>query len=175
MRALPAVLALVVLAACTPPSRAGQDLALGAAVLPSAERTPLGALAGTTLTGRRLALRSVVGQGVVAVNVWASWCAPCRREMPVLARAHGNGLRVLGIDERDRAGRARAFAAAAGARYPSLQDPQGRLLARLHSLPQQGVPSTVFLDGRGRTIARYIGPLDDRALRTLLNRIGRKP
>jgi protein SCO1/2 len=147
----------------------------GVDAYPVQGRRPSPALVGRTLSGGHLSLTRYLGRhrgDVVAVNVWASWCGPCRAEMPLLARVDGHGLRVVGVDERDAAGAARAFARSRGATYPSLQDPDGQLLRQLAMLPQQGIPSTVFLDGRGRVAARVIGPVHPADLRVVLRTIG---
>jgi thiol-disulfide isomerase/thioredoxin len=148
------------------------SLGVGVQVFPVAERSPAPSLRGTTITGASFDLADATGHGLVAVNVWASWCGPCRREMPVLVQAAGKSLRVVGIDERDSAGSARTFATSRGARYPSLADPQGKLLGRLRMLPQTGVPSTVFLDREGRVAARVIGPVDSHVLGRILRQLG---
>jgi thiol-disulfide isomerase/thioredoxin len=152
-----------------PSSTAG--LGPGVAVFPVGQRSAPPQLRGTTLAGESLDLSDVVGHGIVAVNVWASWCGPCRQEMPRLAHAAGV-IRVVGIDERDHSGPALAFAASRGATYPSLSDPDGKLLARLPMLPQTGVPSTLFLDRRGRVAARVVGPVDSEVLRRIVHRLG---
>lgn len=144
----------------------------GVQVFPVAQRTPAPLVQGTTLTGASFDLARMTGHGVVAVNVWASWCGPCRQEMPVLAQASRAGLHVVGIDERDHGPAARSFARSRGATYPMLADPDGRLLARLRMLPQTGVPSTVFLDSRGRVAARVVGPIAPGVLRRLVRRLG---
>lgn len=141
---------------------------LGAEVFPAGERSPAPHLRGTTLTGEALDLADELGHGPVVVNVWASWCGPCRREMPLLAHT-GTRIRVIGIDERDDPRSARDFAASRGATYPSLSDPDGTLLARLAVLPQYGVPSTLFLDDRGRVAARVVGPIRADVLRRVLD------
>ena len=150
---------------------AGPTLGVGAEVFPVGDRSPAPQLRGTTLTGDDLDLADELGRGPVVVNVWASWCGPCRREMPLLARASAR-MRVVGIDERDDHGAARAFAASRGATYPSLSDADGALLAGLDMLPQDAVPSTLFLDDRGRVAARVVGPVDSDLLRRVLRRVG---
>ncbi len=174
--ALVALLALVAVlsAACSSrPSRpTASSLGVGTQVFPVAERTPAPSLSGTTITGTPFDLADATGHGLVAVNVWASWCGPCRKEMPVLVHAAGTSLRVVGIDERDSASSARTFATSRGARYPSLADPHGTLLGRLRMLPQTGVPSTVFLDREGRVAARVIGPVDSHVLVRILRQLG---
>lgn len=167
------VLALAVAAVLTgcgsrPASQGSTDTRLGLTVFWPAHRQPMPPLAGTTLTGRHLSATSYAAGTPLVVNVWASWCSPCRRELPLLARAARHGVRVLGIDERDGAGQARSFARSQGATYPSLVDPDGRLLAALRLLPQAGIPSTLVVTPRGRVAARVVGPLTSSALRRAL-------
>lgn len=96
-------------------------------------------------------------------------------EMPLLARASRSRLQVIGIDERDDAKSAEAFTTARGVSYPSLSDPDGRLLAQLTMLPQTGVPSTLILDSQGRVAARVVGPLDRHILQAIIQRLGGSP
>jgi thiol-disulfide isomerase/thioredoxin len=169
------VAAVALCTACSTMHRAPSSqsaLGPGLQVFPVGQRSAAPQLRGTTITGDPLDLADEIGHGLVAVNVWASWCGPCRREMPLLARAAGVTLRVVGIDERDSSRSARAFAASRGATYPSLFDPDGKLLARLSMLPQAGVPSTLFLDRRGRVAARVVGPVDTDVLRRVIGRLG---
>ena len=127
------------------------------------ERPSVPDLSGTTLDGSTFRLSSLHGS-VVVLNVWASWCEPCRDESPLLAKVatatRGAGVRFVGIDEQDRAESARAFAASAGADYPHLVDSAGSLLASLRIVPSSGIPSTLVLDRQGEVAARVIGPVD---------------
>jgi thiol-disulfide isomerase/thioredoxin len=155
----------------TEPARStGPVIAVGLHEFPRSQRVRLPRLAGTTLAGRRVTTDRFVGRVPFAVNVWASWCGPCRAEMPALVAAHGRGLAVLGLDERDDPGRARRFAEERGATYPVLSDPDGRLLAELPMLPRGGIPSTLFVDGRGYVVARVVGAVDERTIRTVTRR-----
>ena len=103
--------------------------------------------------------------GIVVRSVPARRC-PCSRTR------RGASIRWWGSTSVTTAGAARAFAASRGATYPSLLDPEGTLLARLPMLPQSGVPSTLFLDRRGRVAARVVGPVDAHVLGQILLRLG---
>lgn len=134
-------------------------------------------LSGTTLAGSQFALDDVAGN-VVVVNVWASWCEPCRTESPVLARMArqlaGQQVRFVGIDETDTMTAAKAFVASVGASYPQLVDPEGALLGRLSLLPQKGIPSTLILDRHHRMAARVIGPITGEQIKTLVTELVRE-
>ncbi len=138
------------------------------------QRPQLPAVSGATLDGSNLALSSLQSH-VVVLNVWASWCEPCRTESPALAKVAKQtaalGVRFVGIDEQDRADSARSFAASAGASYPHLIDPDGTMLASLRLVPRAGIPSTLVLDGTGLVAARIIGPVDGRTLESLVRTI----
>lgn len=92
----------------------------------------------------------------VLVNVWASWCAPCQRETPLLVRAQatfGSEVVFLGVDSMDDTASARDFLAAFGVHYPQVVDASGALL---HRLGGSGLPITVVLDATGRvTFTRH--------------------
>jgi cytochrome c biogenesis protein CcmG/thiol:disulfide interchange protein DsbE len=97
---------------------------------------------------------------IVVMNLWASWCPPCRAEMPDLqhlADAYaGRGLRIVGVNEGESPERARAFAHSLGIRFPIWIDGTqryGRTYAAL------GLPTTVILDGRGIVVRGFDGPL----------------
>jgi thiol-disulfide isomerase/thioredoxin len=97
---------------------------------------------------------------VVVMNLWASWCPPCRAEMPDLQRLAsqfgGRGVTVVGVNEGESAARARAFAGSLGIRFPIWIDGAqryGRTYAAL------GLPTTVVLDRRGIVVRGYDGAL----------------
>ncbi len=105
--------------------------------------------------------------GPVIVNLWATWCTPCREEMPALQdtfERYGNQVRFVGVDTKDDPHSAAAFLADVGVTYPQLVDPDGQLLADLR-IP--GLPVTVALDADGRVIKRHVGPLTRESLRAL--------
>jgi len=130
-------------------------------------------LVGTTLDGKRASLLGASTHQIVVLNVWASWCAPCRDESPMLAamakRLSGTDVRFIGIDERDATSKARAYAAAIHSNYVHFVDQDGSLLRKLRALPQVGIPSTLVLDRRGRIAARVIGPVTATALQRIVD------
>jgi thiol-disulfide isomerase/thioredoxin len=145
-------------------------------VVPPAERKPAPTLAGVDLHGEPLTAGELGGTFLV-VNVWGSWCAPCRREAPVLAEAarryEDRGVRFLGLLSRDKPAAALAFNRTFKVPYPSLQDPGGRLQLRFSdSLPGQAVPNTWVIDSRGRVAARIMAEISESTLRTVLDEVG---
>ena len=96
-------------------------------------------------------------RGPMVLNVWASWCGPCRREMPVLQdfhEQHGDTVPVLGIDFEDTApGLGMEQLVERGVTYPSLADPEGRL--KEEPVRLTALPSTVLLAEDG-TLARVV-------------------
>ncbi|MDQ2728825.1 MAG: TlpA family protein disulfide reductase [Actinomycetota bacterium] len=116
---------------------------------------------------RRISLDQYRGRTVV-VNFWASWCAPCRTEMPAfanLARQKARTVTFVGIDEEDSRNPALAFAATTGVTYPLASDPQATLTGRYRIV---GFPTTVIISASGQILANHPGPLDTTSLRSLL-------
>ncbi|ASU82215.1 TlpA family protein disulfide reductase [Nocardiopsis gilva YIM 90087] len=142
-----------------------------------AERPDAPPLAGPRLDGGRMDLDAPDGQGQVSViNVWGSWCPPCREEAPDLQRVwegvESDGVRFMGVNTRDTEAGAEAFVEEFGVTYPSIVDPDGdALLAWREIIPVQAIPSTVVVDREGRVAARVIGPVDAATLRGLVNDI----
>lgn len=123
------------------------------------DREPAPPIAGPTLDGGSLDLADLAG-GIVVLNNWASWCAPCRAEVPILvdaARAQGDAVAFVGLNVSDEPKAAAQFVAETGMDYPSIADPQGELLATIPGVPARSLPSTVVLDPQGRIAARVIG------------------
>jgi thiol-disulfide isomerase/thioredoxin len=95
----------------------------------------------------------------VVVNVWGSWCGPCRDEAPDLARAHaryGDRVQFLGVDILDARESARAFMREYGWTYPSVFDPPAAIRDGLGLL---GQPATLFYDETGALVDRWVGPI----------------
>jgi cytochrome c biogenesis protein CcmG, thiol:disulfide interchange protein DsbE len=102
----------------------------------------------------------------VLVNVWASWCGPCRTESPALERfhrRHRSELTVLGIDTRDLSEDGRDFVAEFDLSYPQLRDGDGEYASDLGTT---GVPESFLVDPAGKLVSQYPGPFrDERAIR----------
>lgn len=110
-------------------------------------------------------------RGPAVINLWASWCAPCQQETPMLQRAHqnrGTQVRFLGVDTRDLRGAALGFLRAKHVSYQQLSDQQGTLAASLHA---PGLPMTVGIDGTGRVVWRKAGQLTASDLRAVLGAV----
>jgi len=102
-------------------------------------------------------------EGPALVNIWASWCAPCRLEHPLLMDLAAEGVPIYGIDYRERrAGAGEAFLAELGSPYISVgADPEGRMGVELGVT---GVPETFVIDADGVIVARWAGPLNEAAI-----------
>ena len=124
-------------------------------------------LAFTLLDGHAWRLSEQRGH-VVAVNLWATWCAPCRSETPALVQTVADlgpqGFAVLGISldtASNRAAQVSAFRTAYRIEYPmAFPDPMSQIASGLDS-----IPTTLLFDREGRTAKIYVGELDDRGFR----------
>jgi thiol-disulfide isomerase/thioredoxin len=126
-------------------------------------------LAGTTLSGTQYSFS--IGK-VAVVNVWASWCSPCRAEAPTLAALSKKYPEVsfIGILTRDNPATAEAFQRRFALPYPTLID-DSILIGFKGSLPANAIPSTVVIDKKGRVAARISGQITVASLSQLIERI----
>jgi cytochrome c biogenesis protein CcmG/thiol:disulfide interchange protein DsbE len=121
--------------------------------------------------GSHLDLQVPPGRPTV-VSFFASWCDPCRRELPLLAAASrrlGERVAFLGVDVRDSRRGALAMLDGAGVQYPAVADPDAAITGRFGL---RGMPSTVFVARDGRLIGLVMGRLTDGSLTRWLGRLG---
>jgi thiol-disulfide isomerase/thioredoxin len=135
----------------------------------ASDRIAAPALSGMTLSGNNYTYN--VGQ-VAVVNVWASWCAPCRAEAPTLAALTEKYTDVafIGILTRDNPVNAEAFARRFALPYPTLID-DSVLIGFRKSLPANAIPSTVLIDKRGNVAARISGEVTYSSLSELIEKV----
>jgi thiol-disulfide isomerase/thioredoxin len=100
---------------------------------------------------------------VVLLNIWATWCVPCRDEMPALDRLEtelgGDAFEVVAVNvDKNGPDKAKAFLQETGATHLALYtDPSGKLFAALKAV---GMPTTLIIDRNAKEIARLVGPAD---------------
>jgi cytochrome c biogenesis protein CcmG/thiol:disulfide interchange protein DsbE len=107
----------------------------------------------------------------VVLNIWASWCGPCRDEAPLLsaaARKYGRQVQFLGIDILDQTGSASQFAMEFSVPYPSVFDPTGDIRDGFGFL---GQPDTIFFDADGTKVKTVSGALTAQLLDSEVQRL----
>ncbi|CAL9530435.1 TlpA family protein disulfide reductase [Streptomyces sp. NPDC057838] len=146
----------------------------GIATADKGERADAPDLSGKTVDGKQLDVDDYKGK-VVVVNVWGSWCPPCRAEAPGFQKVSEDlkdeGVQFVGINTRDTStGPALAFEKTYGVTYPSLYDPTGKLMLRFErgTLNPQAIPSTLVFDRDGKIAARSLQALSEEKLRKMI-------
>lgn len=139
------------------------------------DRVAAPALTGVTLEGTDFTLADYRGD-IVVLNVWASWCAPCRAEAPELQEVweevEPQGVQFIGLNTRDSTTAARGFVETMGLTFPSVEDTDGRLqLLFADSLPPQAIPSTLVIDREGQVAARALGKVSASTLRGMIEQV----
>lgn len=123
----------------------------------------------TTLAdGRGVTLREIAAGRPAVVNLWASWCGPCREEMPALAAAQARepGVAFIFVNQGEPPATVRGYLSRLGLPLRDvLLDPGSSLLAAVGS---RGLPTTLFYDAQGRLVDAHMGVLSEAALRARL-------
>lgn len=160
--ALAALTGLLLLAGCGADGGPGRSVTVGA---------PAPEYATVSLEGDSVSLVGLRGE-VVLLNVWATWCGPCREEMPDLQAIQEDyadgGLRVVGvsIDQAHARGEVRSFLEDHGITFAVLHDAEGRIARTFRTV---GVPETFLIGADGTLLARWIGRIDPAAVRRRLD------
>lgn len=150
----------------TRPQAARADTVTGLVMLTGLEPVPEGRTAAPDFTLDRLGggtvrLADLSGR-VVLLNFWATWCPPCRAEMPSMERLYqtyrDRGLIIVAIDYRERPTQVSPFVTELGLTFPVAFDRDGTVTDTRY--PTGGLPTTYLIDRRGRAVARKIGFAD---------------
>lgn len=127
------------------------------------------AISGMTLSGQNF---TFTPGKVAVVNVWASWCSPCRAEEPTLSALSRTfpDIQFIGILTRDNPVNAEAFTRKRGTPYPTLID-DSILTGFSKSLPANAIPTTVVIDRQGKVAARISGAVTVASLTQLIEEV----
>jgi cytochrome c biogenesis protein CcmG/thiol:disulfide interchange protein DsbE len=174
------VLSVVVLGAVLATAMAGCTAEAQPPAAPASPFADCAELAATTGAGSKLpdlTLQCFTGgrpvrltdvRGPAVINLWATWCPPCRTELPAMQRLAdraGDRLQVVGVDTGDEWDAAASFGADTGVALPTLYD---RDKALMNALGRTALPVTVFVDAAGRAYVYNQVALDDAALARLV-------
>ncbi|MFD7873670.1 TlpA family protein disulfide reductase [Streptomyces sp. NPDC059766] len=148
----------------------------GIATADKGERAAAPDLSGETVDGKQLDIAAFKGK-VIVLNVWGSWCPPCRAEASGFEKVSQDlkdqGVQFVGINTRDTStSPARAFEKQYGVSYQSLYDPTGKLMLRFAkggTLNPQAIPSTLVIDRDGKIAARSLSALSEEKLRKMIS------
>ena len=99
--------------------------------------------------------------GAKLVNYWASWCAPCRAEHPILTALQAEGIKIYGVNYKDKPENALGFLADLGNPYTAMGADAGRMAL---DWGVYGVPETYVIDGNGKIVLRFAGPISESTL-----------
>jgi thiol-disulfide isomerase/thioredoxin len=136
--------------------------------VPVGKRVKAPRISGPSLTDDRTIDSQDYAGRVLVVNVWGSWCPPCRKEAPDLQAASdklGDKAQFIGLDSRDPGKAApQAFLRAHKITYPSIYDPDGSQVVKFDNLPPSAIPSTLVIDKQGRLAVRILGTITTETL-----------
>ena len=171
---------LLVLVGCSAPDQLALDYGSGGnknyvagdgsilEIVPENRGEPI-VFAGVDETGAQLSSGDYLGEALV-VNFWASYCAPCRAEAPLLEKLSQDwsdrGAKFVGVNTYDEAVQAEAFGRNYGVSYPSVIDVHSGAtqLAFAGTVAPSALPTTIVLDAKGRVAARILGQVDSASI-----------
>lgn len=172
VRKLVLVLSGLLLSACATPNASIQNSGEAgfisgdgtATFLKIEERNSAPELIALDFKGNSIDLKNYKNK-VVVLNVWGSWCGPCRKEASELQELYlknkDSGVEFIGINIRDSRVAAEKFITNFGITYPNIFDRDGvKLLGFKDTLPANAIPSTVLIDKDGKVAARQLGPIE---------------
>ncbi|MEI4270171.1 TlpA disulfide reductase family protein [Klenkia sp. LSe6-5] len=143
-------------------------------VIAEDERQSAPEFSGTLLDGGDWSSDELAGD-IAVLNVWASWCAPCRVESPEFERVHqdlrDDGVQFLGLNVKDQQQLAQAFVADKGLTFPSLYDPASEVALAFRDFPTRAIPSTIVLDRQQRVAAVFTAAVSEDDLRSTLDQL----
>ena len=184
VRTAVALAAMLMLAACAGTGAAEQtrsagqvgypDVARNLTRVPPDQRKELPTISGPALGSNRTISTQELRGKVVVINVWGSWCPPCRKEAPDLQAASVETKDIaefVGITSKDYdPAPAEAFVRSFKITYPSIYDPTGKtLLAFAGELPPSAIPSTMIIDRQGRLAVRVLSEVSKITLVDMIN------
>jgi thiol-disulfide isomerase/thioredoxin len=134
-----------------------------------ADRKAAPTVSGKTLTGTTFTVNK---QKVAVINVWASWCSPCRAEAPIFQdfSVKNPDIQFVGILTRDNISAAQSFAGRFGLTYPTLVD-DSILTSFRGTLIPNAIPTTLIIDAQGRVAARISGATSVALLKEILHKV----
>lgn len=165
------IISLLITSCATPVSNISSDSESGfvsgdgtSVFLNKSERKPAPELENVDFLSAEIDLNSLKNK-VVLINVWGSWCSPCRKEASELEELYlknkTNNVEFIGINIRDSRISANRFIENFSITYPNIFDRDGKLLLGYKdSLPANSIPSTILIDKNGLVAARQLGPID---------------
>ena len=165
------IISLLISSCATPVSTISSDSESGfvsgdgtSVFLIKSERKPAPILENVEFLSKEINLKELENK-VVLINVWGSWCSPCRKEAPELEELYlknkDKNVEFIGINIRDSRISANRFIENFSITYPNIFDRDGKLLLDYKdSLPANAIPSTILIDKNGLVAARQLGPID---------------
>lgn len=121
-----------------------------------------------TLANESFTLSDLRGKPTI-INFWATWCPPCRRELPALQAAfeqHRDEIGFVAVDVKENTQTVADFVADLGLTFPVVFDQDGRVSDVAYQV--RGIPTTIFVDANGVVVERHVGPLDDATIEAYL-------